>query len=104
MTDSNFHELETAKLVENELPADEVPIYVRKHTPNPDPWGNWPIIVGAIFALVIGYCVVTTISETQKPAEARNGWMDWLVDYSVEKQKREGRTTDSSLIGPFSSR
>lgn len=104
--DTHGPQLETARLVqqlpENQEVNGEVEIYVRQPTPNPNPWGNWPLIIGSMFALLIGYCVVTTINETNKPAKERDSWMQWLVDYSVEKQKREGRAPAEGTIGPFS--
>lgn len=101
---SNGNELTSAKYLDDEASKEIDPIvYGPKQTPNANPLGNLPLFagVGAFFLIVA--CVMSSFGETQKDASERDGWFKWLVDYSVEKQEREGRAPKKAgkRYGPF---
>lgn len=105
MTDSTSgNELASAKYLENEATPEVDPIiYGPKHTPNPNPLGNLTLFAGIGSFLVILVCVLVSVGETQKAPSERDGWFKWLVDYSLEKEEREGRAPHqrSDDYGPF---
>ena len=105
MTDStNGNDLTSAKYLENQATPELDPIiYGPKHTPNPNPLGNTLLFAGIGTFLLVVVCVLSSIGETQKDPSERDGWFRWLVDYSVEKQEREGRAPNqaSGSYGPF---
>ena len=105
MTESTSgNELTSAKYLEDEATPEFDPIiYGPKPTPNPNPMGNLHLFAGVGAFLLVLVCVVSSIGETQKAPSERDGWFQWLVEYSVEKQEREGRAPkkSSDSYGPF---
>lgn len=84
-----------------ETPPFDPIIYGPKPTPNANPLGNLPLVTGIGVFVVIAVCIVASVGETQKDASERNSWFKWLVDYSIEKQEREGRAPARASYGPF---
>lgn len=102
---TNENDYASTRVLENDttVPLDPI-IYGPKPTPNANPFGNLFLFVGIGVFVLIGICIATSVNETQKDPSERDSWFTALVDYSVEKQKREGRAPQktSGSYGPFS--
>ena len=96
MEKDQFQDLESSRFFESQPIGEgnrevEPPIYHRQPVPNPNPLGNLPLVAGLVAMVIVVVCVFASINETQKPEAEKNGWMKSMVEYSVEKRKREQR-------------
>ena len=106
MSESNTEiELQTGQLLQESSLENDAPdpiIYGPRYTPNANPLGNLPLYTGIGVFVLIAVCVVAAIGETKKDEKDRDGWFKALVNYSIEKQEREGRAPADNEYGPFS--
>ena len=79
------------ELKEAQAQLESMIIHGPKPVPNSNPLGNLPFYAGIGAAVIVVICILMGINETQKEPSERDAWFNTLVDYSVEKQRREGR-------------